>query len=201
MLHLKFPEDLLIVYLMLLRGQPCSPFKSVQISVNAEYTSVLNCVHFITLVWLCVCVCIFVWVEVVLSDKGMRLEPPGFIWAKQEGPVSVWAPLLSARGPQSHEQKVPPHISHLSSSQAGTNLSFYLSPSIHTGLFLSFFHYPVSSPLLSQAMAWPTFTSPTLYSLISTVLALSIDHVHVWKWPICSILSLFMNIHFTNINM
>lgn len=159
MLHLKFPEDLLIVYLMLLRGQPCSPFKSVQISVNAEYTSVLNCVHFITLVWLCVFVCIFVWVEVVLSDKGMRLEPPGFIWAKQEGPVSVWAPLLSARGPQSHEQKVPPHISHLSSSQAGTNLSFYLSPSIHTGLFLSFFHYPLC-PLHFSPRPWPGLLLP-----------------------------------------
>lgn len=95
MAHLKFPEDLLIFYLMLLRGQPCSPFKSVQISVNAEYTSVLNCVHFITLVWLCVC--IFVWVEVVLSDKGMRLEPPGFIWAKQEGPC-LSGPLFCPHG-------------------------------------------------------------------------------------------------------
>lgn len=58
-----------------------------------------------------------------MNDEGTRLEPPGFIWAKQEGPVSVWAPLLSAVGPYSHEQKVPPHNSHLSSPQPGTNIS------------------------------------------------------------------------------
>lgn len=49
-------------------------------------------------------VCFFVETEVKLSDKGTRLEPPGFIWAKQEGPVSVWAV-----GTESHEQKVPSH--------------------------------------------------------------------------------------------
>lgn len=42
--------------------------------------------------------------KVKMSDKGMLLEPPGFIWAKQEGPVSVWAV-----GPESREQKVPSH--------------------------------------------------------------------------------------------
>ncbi len=73
----------------------------------------------------------------MLSDKGMHLEPPGFIWAKQEGPVSAWAV-----GPQSQEQKVPPHNSHLSSSQPGTNLSLSLyltfSPSMLPLLSLSF---------------------------------------------------------------
>lgn len=82
------------------------------------------------LAYLCVCVCLWGG-EVVLSDKGMRLEPPGFIWAKQEGPVSVWAV-----GPQSHEQKVPSHNSHLSSSRPGTILSTALC--IHTGSYLSF---------------------------------------------------------------
>lgn len=71
-----------------------------------------------------------------------------------------------------------------------------LHPYILLSLFLSL--PSVSSPFPSQAMTRPTFTSHTLDPLMSTMLALSTDHVCVWKRPLCSILSLFMNIHFTN---
>lgn len=49
--------------------------------------------------------------------------------------MSVWA-----MGPQSHEQKVPSHNSHLSSSQPGTDLSLslLLSPSTRPLISLSF---------------------------------------------------------------
>lgn len=90
-------------------------------------------------------------------------------------------PSLPAVGPQSHEQKVPFHNSHLSSSQPGTNLSVYLSPHAYC-LFSLFLSLPsVSPPLLSQAMAWPTFTSPTLQPLMSNMFALSTNHVYVQK--------------------
>lgn len=89
----------------------------VQISVNFKL-SVFAFVRFYHM-----CLRVIVWDKVVMNDEGTRLKPPGFIWAKQEGPVSVWASLLSAVGPQSHEQKVPPHNSHLSSSSIGTYLS------------------------------------------------------------------------------
>lgn len=173
---------------------PCQPCTQSPLNIKFQWTAtawvslcVCACHH------VCLCLCVFVGGEVVLSDKGMRLEPPGFIWAKQEGPVSVWA-----MGPHRATNRrcllttrtwAPPSL-------GPTSLSIALS--IHTASSVYFFHYPLSSPLLSQAMAWPTFTSPTLDPLMSTMSALFTDHVYVWKWPLCSILSLFMNIHFTN---
>lgn len=134
---------------------------------------------------------LFVGGEVVLSDKGHRLEPPGFIWAKQEEPVSVRAMGRSEARPEGASSQLTPEL-----LPAWDQLSLSLHPYCLFSLFLS--PPSVSSPLLSKAVAWPTFTSPTLDPLMSAMLALSTDHVHVWKWPLCSILSLFMNIHFTN---
>lgn len=48
--------------------------------------------------------------EVVLSDEGMRLEPPGFIWAKQEGPVSVWAAGASERRTEGASSQLTPEL-------------------------------------------------------------------------------------------
>lgn len=93
----------------------------------------------------------------MLSDTGTRLEPPGFIWAKQEGPCLSGPPLLSAVGAWRLEQKVPPHNLHLSSSQPGTKTLFLSLPTPCPlfSLFLS--PSSASSLLLSQATAWPTF--------------------------------------------
>lgn len=137
--RLMFSKTNMVLLSALLKN-PCSNFSEQQVH---------KCVYMSSHV------CVFVGGEVVLSDKGTRLEPPGFIWAKQEGPRSVWAPLLSAVGPQSREQKVPPHNSHLSSSQPGTNLSLY----IHTASSLSFFHCPLY-PLHFSPRPWPGLLLP-----------------------------------------
>lgn len=208
MVYLKFSEGLLIFKLMLFPGQPHSPFRSVQIPANSKCTSVFNRVRFFMCALGCVCICV------------------GWSCVEWQGHASwaTWIYLGQTRGARvclgpssvrsgAWEPRTEGTSSHLAPELLpgwDQALSLYLS--LPPPLFLShppsyrlvslFLSLPsVSSPLLSQAMAWPTFTSPTLDSLISTMLALSTDHVYVWKWPICSILGLFMNIHFTNINM
>lgn len=200
MVHLKFPEDLLIFYLMLLRGQPCSPFKSVQISVNAHKCLKLCAFHHIGVI---VCLCLYICVGWSCVEWQGHASWATWIYLGQTRGAHVCLGPSSVRTGAS-EPWTEGTSSHLTPELLpGWDQPLFLSLSLHPHRLVSLFlSLPsVSSPLLSQAMAWPTFTSPTLYSLISTVLALSIDHVHVWKWPICSILSLFMNIHFTNINM
>lgn len=156
--------------------------------------------------WVCTFhhTCLCVRGEVVLSDKGAHLEPPGFIWAKQERGPCLSGPLFCPQWGLRATNRRCLLSTHTWAPPSLGPTSLSLAPSLYCSLhpcnlFPLFLSLPsVSSPLLSQAMAWPTFTSHTPDPLMSTVLALSTDHVYIWKWPLCSILSLFMNIHFTN---
>lgn len=81
---------------------------------------------------LCVCVCLW-GVKLCWVTRACVLSHLDLFGPNKRGPVSAWAV-----GPQSHEQKVPPHNLHLSSSQPGTNLFLSLSPSVQPLLSLSF---------------------------------------------------------------
>lgn len=133
----------------------------------------------------------------MLSDKGVHLEPPGFIWAKQEGPMSVLGSGASEPGTEGASSQLTPEL--LPAWDRPLSTSIVLSIHAASSLSLSFFHYPLY-PRHFSLRPWPglLLPPPTLDLLMSTMLALFTDHVHVCKRPLCSILSLFMNIHFTN---
>lgn len=113
----------------------------------------------------------------VFSAMGMRLEPPGLFGPNKRTRVCLGPLFCLHRGLKAMNRRclltthtwAPPSLGPSSVSS---------SPSVRTACFLFFPSLSsVSSPLLSQAVAWPTFTSPTLDPLMSATLALFTDQV------------------------
>lgn len=143
-------------------------------------------------------VCAFVGVEVLLSDKGTRLEPPGFIWAKQEGAHVCLRPLFCPQWGLRATNRRCLFITHTWALPSLGPTSLSISLRIHTASFLSVFRYPLY-PLRFSPRPWPGLLLPLpLWTLWCRL---------CWPFPqimctfgngtFCSILRLFMNIHFT----
>ncbi len=103
----------------------------------------------------CLRVCVFVGGEVVLSDKGVRLEPPGFIWAKQEGPRVCLGSGASEPRTEGASSQLTPEL--LPAWDQPLSLSIALS--IHRASSLSFFHYPLY-PRHFSPRPWPGLLLP-----------------------------------------